>query len=46
MKHKNNALLLSLTLNTLLTAVEIPMGVVSGSLSLVADGSRNLTDSR
>jgi cobalt-zinc-cadmium efflux system protein len=45
MRHKNNTLLLSLTLNTLLTAIEILVGVISGSLSLVADGSRNLTDS-
>ncbi len=41
----NNKLLLSLTLNTLLTVVEIMAGVISGSLSLVADGTRNLTDS-
>ena len=45
MKNKNNAVLLSLTLNTLLTIVEILVGVISGSLSLLADGSRNLTDS-
>jgi cobalt-zinc-cadmium efflux system protein len=43
--QNNNKLLLSLTLNTLLTVVEIMAGVISGSLSLVADGTRNLTDS-
>jgi cobalt-zinc-cadmium efflux system protein len=35
----------SLLLNTLLTIVEIIAGTLSGSLSLIADGFRNLTDS-
>ncbi len=44
-RQNNHAVPISLVLNTLLTAVEILVGVISGSLSLVADGSRNLTDS-
>jgi cobalt-zinc-cadmium efflux system protein len=48
MNHKKNSsksVLISLVLNTLLTVIEIIVGTVSGSLSLVADGARNLTDS-
>jgi cobalt-zinc-cadmium efflux system protein len=44
-KKTSNALLLSLLLNTLLTVVEMVIGIISGSLALVADGARNLTDS-
>jgi cobalt-zinc-cadmium efflux system protein len=44
-KNINTTLLLSLLLNTLLTIVEVVAGIISGSLSLVADGARNLTDS-
>ena len=44
-KRNNTALLLSLLLNTLLTVVEVVAGIISGSLALVADGARNLTDS-
>jgi cobalt-zinc-cadmium efflux system protein len=44
-RSQNGVLVFSLVLNTLLTIVEIVAGVVVGSLALVADGSRNLTDS-
>ncbi len=38
-------ILLSLVLNTALTVIELVAGTITGSLSLLADGSRNLTDS-
>ncbi len=43
--NSNKPILLSLVLNTALTIIELVIGTATGSLSLLADGSRNLTDS-
>ncbi|MEO7617522.1 MAG: cation diffusion facilitator family transporter [Candidatus Saccharibacteria bacterium] len=43
--RSDKPILISLVLNTLLTIIELVAGTATGSLSLIADGSRNLTDS-
>ena len=45
MKVKKDSLALSFAINTTLTIIEFVAGITSGSVALIADGSKNLTDS-